>query len=231
MNIAEQTENASKRILTDGFAVFTEVFNGNEMPALAGELEHSNLPRSKAGIRHAMRHDGVARLARGRRLLEIAREVVGRKAFPFRATLFDKSPISNWLVVWHQDTALPLRERHEAPGWGPWSVKDGVNYAHAPAKALEQVVALRVHLDDSAVTNGPLRILPGTHTFGVLTDEEIYRLSKEVASFDCPVPRGGVLAMRPLIVHASSKSQVENPRRVLHIEYADSQRQLTMVWN
>ncbi|SRR5713101_4910084 len=85
-----------------------------------------------------------------------------------------------------------------------------------------QVVALRVHLDDSAVTNGPLRVLPGTHTLGVLTDEEIYRLSKEVASFDCPVPRGGVLAMRPLIVHASSKSQVENPRRVLHIKYAAS---------
>jgi hypothetical protein len=37
---------------------------------------------------------------------------------------------------------------------------------------------------------------------------------------DCLVPRGGVLAMRPLIVHASSKSQSEKPRRVLHIEYA-----------
>jgi hypothetical protein len=45
-----------------------------------------------------------------------------------RATLFDKSPTANWLVVWHQDTALPVQERREAPGWGPWSVKDGVIY-------------------------------------------------------------------------------------------------------
>lgn len=117
---------------------------------------------------------------------------------------------------------MPLRERREAPGWGPWSVKDGVNYAHAPAKVLEQVLALRVHLDDSTAANGLLRVLPGTHTFGVLTDEAIHTLSKKVAAVDCPVPRGGVLAMRPLIVHASSKSQVENPRRVLHIEYAAS---------
>jgi hypothetical protein len=36
------------------------------------------------------------------------------------------------------------------------------------------------------------------------------------------MPRSGVLAMRPLIVHASSKSQSEAPRRVLHIEYANS---------
>jgi len=28
--------------------------------------------------------------------------------------------------------------------------------------------------------------------------------------------------MRPLIVHASSKAQSDRPRRVLHIEYADS---------
>ena len=36
---------------------------------------------------------------------------------PFRATLFDKSPQANWLVVWHQDTALPLRRRLDISGW------------------------------------------------------------------------------------------------------------------
>jgi ectoine hydroxylase-related dioxygenase (phytanoyl-CoA dioxygenase family) len=99
----------------------------------------------------------------------------GSGAFPYHATLFDKSPTSNWLVVWHQDTALPLRERKALAGWGPWSVKEGVNYAHAPASALRQVLALRVHLDDSTEHNGPLRVLPGTHTRGVLSDEEIER--------------------------------------------------------
>jgi hypothetical protein len=35
-------------------------------------------------------------------------------------------------------------------------------------------------------------------------------------------PKGGVVAIRPLIVHASSKSHAEMPRRVVHIEYAAS---------
>ncbi len=157
-----------------------------------------------------------------RDFVAIAQEVLGSDPFPFRATLFDKSPISNWLVVWHQDTALPLRERRELPEWGPWSVKEGVIYAHAPASALSRVVALRLHLDDSTSENGPLRVLPGTHTMGVLSDDAIHGLSTRTTAVDCLVPRGGILVMRPLIVHASSKSRSAMRRRVLHIEYAAS---------
>jgi ectoine hydroxylase-related dioxygenase (phytanoyl-CoA dioxygenase family) len=174
-------------------------------------------------MRHAMRNAEVAELASDARLMELAQEILGKSAIPFRATLFDKSPTSNWLVVWHQDTALPLRERREISGWGPWSIKDGVNYAHAPASALEQVLALRLHLDDSRAENGPLRVLPRTHTLGVLSDETLHDLSAQVEAIDCLVPQGGILAMRPLVVHASSKSQSHAPRRVLHFEYAASE--------
>jgi ectoine hydroxylase-related dioxygenase (phytanoyl-CoA dioxygenase family) len=154
--------------------------------------------------------------------MQIAQHILGLGATPFRATLFDKSPQSNWLVVWHQDTALPLRERRDIQGWGPWSTKDGVTYAHAPATALCRVVALRVHLDDSTPQNGPLRVLPGTHAKGVLSDDAIQELALRIAPVDCSVPQGGVLVMRPLIVHASSKSALKIPRRVLHIEYAEN---------
>lgn len=155
-------------------------------------------------------------------MMELARCILGERAIAFRATLFEKLPDSNWLVGWHQDTALPLRDRREVSGWGPWSLKDSVNYAHAPAEALEKVVAFRVHLDDSTLENGPLRALPGTHTKGVLTDDEIHMLAKHMTSIDCLMPLGGIIAMRPLIIHSSSKSRAEKPRRVLHIEYAES---------
>lgn len=141
---------------------------------------------------------------------------------PFRATLFDKSAAANWLVVWHQDTALPLRSRVDDGEWGPWSTKADVFYAHAPAWALEQVVALRVQLDDSTRTNGPLRVLPNTHQGGVLQDDEIERAAREITPIDCLSARGGVVAMRPLTVHASSKATDDHPRRVLHIEYASA---------
>jgi ectoine hydroxylase-related dioxygenase (phytanoyl-CoA dioxygenase family) len=87
---------------------------------------------------------------------------------------------------------------------------------------LAQVVALRLHLDDSRPDNGPLRVLPGTHTLGLLTESDIARLTTEVPAVDCIAPAGGVVAMRPLIIHASSKAERDLPRRVLHIEYARS---------
>jgi ectoine hydroxylase-related dioxygenase (phytanoyl-CoA dioxygenase family) len=214
----------SAEIEQRGFSILPAAFLQHEMEKFTQDLERSALARSRAGIRHALRHEGIRDLAADPRLLSLAREILGHEAIPFRATLFDKSPRANWLVVWHQDTALPIRERHDILGWGPWSVKDGIIYAHAPASALCQVLALRVHLDESNADNGPLRVLPGTHTKGVLTDNDMEGLAEAVPPVDCVVPQGGLLAMRPLIVHASSKSRSQVPRRVVHIEYAAYRR-------
>jgi ectoine hydroxylase-related dioxygenase (phytanoyl-CoA dioxygenase family) len=210
------------RVTQDGFSIISHVIPASAVSRLREELAHNSLSRSRAGFRHALRHHAIADFVRDPALSSLGSEIFGADAIPFRATLFDKSPASNWLVVWHQDTALPIQHRRDVPGWGPWSSKDGITYAHAPAAALENILALRVHLDDSTIENGPLRVLPGTHSTGVLEDDSIHRLASEIEPVDCIVPLGGVIAMKPLIVHASSKSQSPQPRRVLHIEYAPS---------
>lgn len=207
-----------------GFAVVPGLFSAKEIIVLLVSLADLSQRNQRAGIRHVLMHPGIRMIAQEGRLLGMARAVLGSTAFPFRATLFVKSPDSNWLIAWHQDTALPLRERHEKPGWGPWSIKEGVTYAHAPASALNQVLALRLHLDDCGHENGPLRVLPGTHDMGVLSDNQVSHLAAERSVVECVVGKGGVVVMRPLIVHASSKSQSNEPRRVLHIEYAAQPR-------
>jgi ectoine hydroxylase-related dioxygenase (phytanoyl-CoA dioxygenase family) len=207
----------------DGFAVVASVFSHDAMIGISREITESSAGRSRAGIRHGLRLAPVAKMAGDRVLIDLARSLLGATAFPFRATLFDKSATANWLVAWHQDTALPLCQRIECPGWGPWSVKAGIVYAHAPAPALSQVLALRLHLDDSTPGNGPLRVLPATHTLGVLSADRIHDLTNEISPMDCVCPKGGVVLMKPLLVHASSKSQIDAPRRVLHIEYAASE--------
>lgn len=121
-----------------GYAIIRNVCTPEEIQSLAVSLEHSCLPRSRAGIRHLLSIPTVAQVANDPRLLGLAQSILGDKALPFKATLFDKSPDTNWLITWHQDTALPLREKHETAGWGPWSVKEGITYAHAPAAALEK---------------------------------------------------------------------------------------------
>lgn len=206
-------------LIADGHRVVADVCRGEELDLVMRAIEGAEPGhRSRAGARHLLRIECVHALANDDRLIALARQFVGESPRPFRATLFDKSADANWLVAWHQDTALPLRRRVESTEWGPWSIKAGVLYAHAPAAALEQVVALRVHLDDSTSMNGPLRVLPGTHAMGVLPAVEIERLSHQIEAVECLAPAGGVVAMRPLLVHAS-KSRDTQPRRVLHLEY------------
>lgn len=210
-------------VQTHGFGVVPEVFRGQRIDFVLEQIARLSPMRTRAGLRHALRLEPVLTLANDPTLLNLARRILGPNAFPFRATLFDKSPVSNWLVIWHQDTALPIRKRANVSGWGPWSTKDGIAYAHAPADALSEVLALRVHLDDSTTHNGPLKVLPGTHNLGILCDDRLQELAQGTPAVECVCPKGGVVAMRPLIVHASSKSQNVRPRRVLHIEYAASE--------
>lgn len=217
---SDDRQTLQRDLEEQGFAVLPAVFSSGEIIALLVSLADLTQGNYGAGIRHVLHHPTIHMIAHDSRLMGIAQSILGNAAFPFRATLFNKSPDPNWLIAWHQDTALPLREKRETPGWGPWSIKQGVVYAHAPAAALQQVLALRLHLDNSFRENGPLRLLPGTHRMGVLSDDQVAQLAKERSPFECVVAKGTVIAMRPLIVHASSKSASQESRRVLHIEYA-----------
>jgi ectoine hydroxylase-related dioxygenase (phytanoyl-CoA dioxygenase family) len=219
---AAESQQAISFIRAHGYGLVSKVFAPSDLFAVSAELSKQNLKRSRAGARHVLSLRSVTELAQSPSLMEIARGLLGNFAIPFRATFFDKSPNSNWLVAWHQDTALPLVARNEIPGWGPWSTKDGVLYAHAPAEGLEHVLALRVHLNDSTNENGPLRVIPDTHKIGVLTDQEIQQRVGNSSGVECLIEAGGVVAMHPLLLHASSKSDSELPRRVLHMEYASS---------
>jgi len=56
----------------------------------------------------------------------------------------------------------------------------------------------------------------------VLSDAEVFALAHARDGVDRLVGKGGVLVMRPLVIHASSKARVDEPRRVLHVEYSDA---------
>jgi ectoine hydroxylase-related dioxygenase (phytanoyl-CoA dioxygenase family) len=205
-----------------GYSIHDGVFRSGECTALLNSL---SLPLSRGrrgGIRHLMTCEHVRDLAKDRRLTAIAERYLGKPAIPFKATLFHKTDKANWLVSWHQDTTLPLIKFDETPGWGPWSQKREIDYALAPAWAMERIIALRVQLDLSDRSNGPLRVIEGSHKFGVLDAEAVNDLVLKGGEVAVMTGAGGVIAMRPLIVHASSKAISERPRRVLHIEYSDS---------
>lgn len=119
-----------------GFAILPHVISPETIAEVSDEISQPDPRRSRAGVRHAMHLASVARIASSSELMALARNVLEPQAFPLRATIFDKSPDANWLVVRHQDTALPLRHRLDVPGWRPWSTKEGIPYAHATRRGL-----------------------------------------------------------------------------------------------
>lgn len=155
---------------------------------------------------------------------------LGPGAFPVRGMLFDKTPVANWKVGWHQDLTIAVQHRVEAPGYGPWSEKAGVVHVQPPVAVLETMLAVRLHIDECGTDNGPLRVLAGSHRAGKLRDAEIPSWRSRVPEQVCVVPRGGVLLMRPLLLHASSPASSPQHRRVLHLEYAGCDLAAGLEW-
>ncbi|HWP52558.1 MAG TPA: phytanoyl-CoA dioxygenase family protein [Pyrinomonadaceae bacterium] len=204
-----------------GYSTLAGVLSHQECDLIARRVKNAS-SMGRAGARNLMSNPIIADLAFDSRLLQLAADALGSKAQPFRATLFEKSGEANWHVLWHQDRALPMSRRFESCEWGPWTTKAGVLYALAPAWALKTVLAFRVHLDASTLSNGPLQVIPTSHEDGVLSPAAIQRLMSTRPAETCTVGRGGILAMRPLLLHSSAKALCDEPRRVIHIEYAES---------
>ena len=211
----------------DGFAVVPQVLDASTVAALiaavsrAGEGTGSQRRGSVYALRNLLEDiPEVAALADSAAVRALVSPVLGPGCFPVRGILFDKTPEANWNVVWHQDLSIAVRERRDVEGFGPWSEKAGVVHVQPPAHILERMLTVRLHLDDCAETNGPLLVLPGSHLGGRLTAPEIQHQRTQMVSVPCPVPSGGALLMRPLLLHASSASQSPRHRRVIHLEYA-----------
>jgi hypothetical protein len=208
----------------DGFAVVEQVIADGivgELIAALAQIERARSERHRGGIRNLLQVcPEVRRVAESPGIRGLVLPALGPAARPVRGILFDKTPDANWKVPWHQDLTIAVRERIEVEGYGPWSVKAGVLHVQPPVAILERMLAVRIHLDDCAKANGALRVLPGSHRDGRLTDQQIDDMRQSIREVCCEVPRCGALLIRPLLLHASSPAEVADHRRVIHIEFA-----------
>lgn len=206
------------------------------IPQLIGEPKIDELitafgPVTGAGRRGMLADALVRDLAHSSLLMEaVSPHLIGAPR-PVRAIYFDKSPGTNWLVTWHQDLTISVTEQREAPGYGPWSTKDGLIHVQPPAEVLQGMITLRLHLDAADETNGALRVLPGSHAHGKLGAAEIEQLRASIPEVTCCADKGDALLMRPLILHASGRSTSQRHRRILHIEYAGIDLPHGLNWN
>lgn len=149
-------------------------------------------------------------------------------AVAVQCTYFEKSASRNWLVPVHQDLSIPVAERVVDARLGAWSKKEGTLFVQPPVALLEQLVAVRVHLDDCGASDGPLRVVPGSHRAGVVAPQDA--IAARACELPCAAPRGAALVMRPLLLHSSSKSTGSGLRRVLHFVFGPAPLPFGLRW-
>jgi hypothetical protein len=215
-------DDCARWLESDGYAVINAALQPSQVERLKVALaEADSTGQGRGGRRNVLDLDEVRTAGRSTAIRSIVQRALGPGCFAVRGLLFDKTTTANWRVAWHQDLAIPTKARAEVAGFGPWTTKASVPHCLAPAHVLASMVALRIHLDDCGPDDGPLRVLPGSHLGGRLDDAQIEEWKARVAPRECVVGAGGVLVIRPLLLHASSSATREDVRRrVLHLEFA-----------
>jgi ectoine hydroxylase-related dioxygenase (phytanoyl-CoA dioxygenase family) len=221
----------------DGYFICDEVLSAGEVTKLREAIaaipkrEEVRRKRDVYGVRNLLEICPAVRSLAGQpHIRQFVVLILGPGAFAVRAVFFDKVTGANWSLFFHQDNVIAVAQRAEIAGYVGWSQKAGVWQVQPPAHVLAGMVAVRLHLDDSTASNGPLRILPGSHRFGWIQDE-LDDWKVRVAEVVCTVPCGGVVTMCPLTLHASARSETADHRRVIHIEFAADELPGGLDWN
>lgn len=207
-----------------GFSVVEEGLTSREVATLLADVS-TLLQPEEADTRGGQRDlfsalPSVRKLAGHPAIHRWPAAVLGPAAFAVRAILFDKTPVANWKVTWHQDLTIPTLRQRDVAGFGPWSEKAGIPHVQPPAAILSRMLTVRVHLDACETWNGPVRVLPGSHLEGRLSPEAVDGWKARTPATPALCPAGGLLLMRPLLLHASSPAERPGHRRVIHLEYA-----------
>ena len=97
-----------------------------------------------------------------------------------------------------------------------------------PLPVLENVVTIRIHLDDTDENNGALKVIPGSHANGIYRPETIdWSREKDLS---CNVSKGGIMLMKPLLLHSSGRTTNNKRRRVIHIELSSLELPPEISW-
>lgn len=218
-----------KSFNTTGYAIIPDIFTPAEVDAIIKTIEET--PSSKPTFRKTEDLFAIRQF-----LKEIPaitpliftkelKDLISHDYFVVKSIYFDKPASSNWFVAWHQDLTISVNKKLALPGFGPWTVKQDQFAVQPPKEILENNFTIRIHLDDTDETNGALRVIPGSHQNG------IQRYSQHNTEDICKVKSGGIMIMRPLLQHASNRTTSLKRRRVIHIEFSNTELPTGLSWS
>lgn len=215
-----------KEVNTNGFSIINEIYTPAEVKAIIEIIDQVDTQKAtfrKSADLFAIRQflkelPAITEHLFNPKLKSLIHSVFGEHYFLVKSIYFDKPQSSNWFVSYHQDLTISVDQRVDLPGFGPYTTKQDQFAVQPPLPILEQNFTVRIHLDDTDEGNGALKVIPGSHKKGVYKANEIdWNIEKELS---CNVRTGGVMIMKPLLLHSSSRTTNNRKRRVIHLEFS-----------
>lgn len=220
-------EKISERLKQQGFYIKHTCFSAETIEELVAIIEQSKKLENKFAIRQFVEELPLAKtIIFNKVFTSFLEQYFGENYFLIKAIYFDKPPTANWVVPWHQDLTIVTNQKSPMEGYSKWRLKKEAHYVQPPIGILENIVTIRIHLDDCTSHNGALRVIPASHKNGI--DKKLdYTQEKSVI---CEVKKGGLLLMKPLLFHASKRTTNNLNRRVVHLEFATKELPLPLTY-
>lgn len=224
-------------IIENGFTVINNVFSNEEIEKISGVIQSIDTSKDTFrksedlfAIRQFLKEiPEVRNVIFNENIKAIIKEIFGKNYFIVKSIYFDKPEKSNWYVAYHQDLTVSVDKKIELPNFGPWTTKQNQFAVQPPLNILENIFTIRIHLDDTDENNGALKVVPTSHSKGIYRPETIdWNVETEEI---CKVEKGGIMIMKPLILHGSNRTTNGKKRRVIHIEFSDIELPEELNWS
>ena len=225
-------EQQKTELANNGFSIINNFYTAEEIDEILNCIETNEQTgdsfmktRDLFAIRQLIKNiPDLKKLLFNSNLLSL----LGSDYFLTKAIYFDKPSESNWFVAYHQDLSVSVTEKVVLPHYTNWTYKKEQYGVQPPIQILEDTVTVRIHLDKTNSENGALKVIPKSHLNGVIRPENKER-NLENESI-CEVDQGGVMLMKPLTLHASSRTTNGKRRRVIHLEFNKHPLQKPLIW-
>ncbi|MEO6639311.1 MAG: phytanoyl-CoA dioxygenase family protein, partial [Ginsengibacter sp.] len=196
-------------LISNGFATVDNIYSTNEVETMLQHISQASTEKETFrksedlfAIRQFLKEVPVITdTIFNSNLNVILKQLLGDKFFVAKSIYFDKPQTSNWYVSYHQDLTISVDKKLELNGFEFWTTKQNQFAVQPPLEILKTVLTVRIHLDDTDKNNGALKVIPKSHLKGIYRPETIdWTVEQEV---NCDVSKGGVMLMRPLLLHSS----------------------------
>lgn len=220
----------------NGYSILSDFYSDKEISEIVTCLQNSEqsgtsflITKDLVAIRQLIKNvPDLSDLLFNEKLTELISNLSQSNYFLTKSIYFDKPIQSNWFVAYHQDLSISVDKKADLKNYVNWTFKKGQYGVQPPIEVLKDTITIRIHLDKTDNGNGALKVIPKSHLNGIIrVESKNWNIKNE---FICEVEKGGVMLMKPLTIHASSRTTNGKQRRVIHLEFNKHKLAEPLAW-